>query len=151
MIAANDNKKPRWQPVRSAQEVAAANLPPHPVAPSRTNVSRTHADFLDADRFQFGHPGFVYVVGFDDYVKIGFTRNFTSRFDKLQGGVPTELFTLEVFVGDMRDESALQRHFQECSTGRGEWFHLAGRLEEWIKADLPYLEFELATGRRKAA
>lgn len=152
MQPANDNgRKPRWQPVRSAAEIAAASLPLHPHVPPRANISRTHANFLDADRTSVFHPGYVYVVGFDAYVKIGFTRNFVSRFDGLQGGVPTELFTLEVFLGDKRDEARLMGHFSDCSTGYGEWFHLTGRLEAWIRAGLPYSEFELATGRRAAA
>jgi hypothetical protein len=95
-------------------------------------------------------PSYVYVVGFAEFVKIGYTRNFERRHTGLQQGLPVALRTYEVFAGDKRDEGALMAHFAAQSTGIGEWFHRAGPLAERIDAGLPYATFEAATGRKAA-
>lgn len=74
----------------------------------------------------------IYVVGFDEYVKIGFTRDFAARHNALQEGLPRKLETFVLIQGEVADERALHRRFAKYRL-RGEWFAFAGELAKWIE------------------
>lgn len=76
--------------------------------------------------------GSVYVVGFDQYVKIGFSANVTVRIAQVQQGLPVPLITYATFENQTRrDEVSLHRQFAK-SRAMGEWFRKDGDLADWI-------------------
>lgn len=79
------------------------------------------------------HPSAVYVIGFDQYVKIGFSTDAPSRIRALQDGVPIALKIHAVLRGTQKDERNLHRRF-ESYRARGEWFRLEGELKLWIES-----------------
>jgi hypothetical protein len=78
----------------------------------------------------------VYVIGFRDYVKIGWSQNVVARKTELQTGVPERLKTYAVLnvIRDM--ESDLHRRFWAYRL-QGEWFRLEGELRDWVEAGCP--------------
>lgn len=85
-----------------------------------------------------GEPeGLVYVIGFGDYVKIGFTTNLNNRLPVLQTGMPEKL-TLYGTIADAEqaDERRLHRRFAAHRL-QGEWFRKEGELAAWIEAGCP--------------
>lgn len=81
----------------------------------------------------------VYIVGFAQYVKIGYTASIVApRVATLEQGLPERLVVYAEFIGRGRDcEAALLARFTPYQT-RGEWFRLEGLLQQWIKAGCPY-------------
>lgn len=78
-------------------------------------------------------PGWVYVVGFSNYVKIGFTsKSVESRIASLQTGCPETLSVFSAFRGSKQYEAHLQRRFISFKT-QGEWFRLEGDLRAWVE------------------
>lgn len=81
--------------------------------------------------------GTVYVVGFDGYVKIGFTvRPLKSRIAGLQTGCPVNLTIYAEIAGTVSDEKRLQQRFSAHRSER-EWFRREGSLAEWIDVGCP--------------
>lgn len=76
--------------------------------------------------------GAVYVVGFNQYIKIGFSRNLLKRIAKIQEYSPEKLTVHAKFPGSIRDEILLHRRFQEYRLN-GEWFRHEGELKTWIE------------------
>lgn len=74
----------------------------------------------------------VYVVGFDNYVKIGFSLNRDERLKNLQTGIPKPLITYATLPGDLTLEKRLHFIFEEQRM-LGEWFKREGLLAEWIE------------------
>jgi hypothetical protein len=71
----------------------------------------------------------VYVLGFDQYVKIGITINLDMRLSGLQTPVEPTLYAL--IDGWRREELELHARFAAYRL-RGEWFKKEGELAEWI-------------------
>lgn len=77
--------------------------------------------------------GVVYFIRCGEFVKIGYTRgeDAKSRLQSLQTGNPQALELLATAIGDMSDERALHKEFDEYRTA-GEWFRNTGRLAAHI-------------------
>lgn len=73
------------------------------------------------------------MVGFANYVKIGFSVDFLGRLKALQEGTPEVLVVYAKLPGTMADERALHKRFVQCRL-RGEWFRKEGALADWIEA-----------------
>jgi excisionase family DNA binding protein len=74
----------------------------------------------------------VYIVGFDDYVKIGRSDHFPHRLVDLQLGVP-ETLTIHGTIADAGSELEAQLHRRFAAHHlRGEWFRKEGSLATWI-------------------
>jgi|SRR5580765_4237288 hypothetical protein len=81
----------------------------------------------------------VYVFGFDQYVKIGFSTDFRNRRRQLQDGLPRALDTYLIIPGGSFDaERELHKRFAKYRL-RGEWFLFAGELADWIEAQVGIL------------
>lgn len=79
----------------------------------------------------------IYVVGFSNYVKIGFTAGpIAYRLAAIQTGCPERLDVIAVIDGSPKDEMALHKRFAAYRT-HGEWFRREGDLAEWISAGCP--------------
>jgi hypothetical protein len=80
--------------------------------------------------------GFVYVAGFAQFVKIGWTTDVKCRIYSIEQGLPETFVLYHSFGGTQKDERALHRRFKSLRT-RGEWFRHEGELAEWIRAGYP--------------
>jgi hypothetical protein len=81
--------------------------------------------------------GTIYVVGFADYVKIGFTSGpLEYRLSAIQTGAPEQLVVYARLQGTMADEAKLHRRFKHLRT-YGEWFKFDGDVAEWIEGGCP--------------
>lgn len=78
----------------------------------------------------------IYVVGFDQYVKIGFSLDAKKRFLSLQDRLPVDLELYAQFPGTTSDERALHARFDNLRL-RGEWFRKRGKLLRWINDGCP--------------
>jgi len=78
----------------------------------------------------------VYVFGFDQYVKIGFSKDFRKRRRGLEQGLPRALdIYLVIPGGSFETERELHVRFARYRL-RGEWFFFDGELAEWIEAQV---------------
>jgi hypothetical protein len=78
------------------------------------------------------HAG-VYVLGFDNYIKIGMSADVIQRINEIQTWLPAKVFVHCIFVGDGREtEKMLHDRFSRYRL-RGEWFKHEGALADWIK------------------
>lgn len=77
--------------------------------------------------------GYIYVVGFRDYVKIGWSESVKARLTGVQNGVPENLVIYGIIEGTIEEERALHKRFRDLRLFR-EWFRLSGSLEIWIDA-----------------
>lgn len=98
-------------------------------------------EYLIWDRFQLDKLptiGTIYILGFDHYVKIGFTRNLKKRIFDIQSGVPRKLHVYTSFEGTFKDEKDLHKRFNTYRQS-GEWFILGPKLCNFIleKLNLP--------------
>lgn len=85
-------------------------------------------DFRDSREM----PGWVYVVGFAGYVKIGFTsRSVEERIVSLQTGCPEPIAVYATLRGSLSFERHLHDRFKSFHT-QGEWFRREGELAAWI-------------------
>jgi len=77
--------------------------------------------------------GMIYVIGFDHYVKIGFSFGpIQYRLSAIQVGCPRKLQVYAEIEGTFPEEKALHRRFAAYST-HGEWFVKTGNLAAWIE------------------
>jgi hypothetical protein len=77
-------------------------------------------------------PGSVYIIGFGDYIKIGWSTNVANRVRALQEGVPETLVVIAAFPGTQKSERNLHRLFSAHRT-RGEWFRKPRDLIEIVE------------------
>ena len=77
-------------------------------------------------------PSGIYIIGFSNFVKIGWSYFISRRIEEIQVGVPEKLIVYRCLEGTMQHEKALHRRFSKYRL-RGEWFRLEGDLAEWIK------------------
>ena len=81
--------------------------------------------------------GFVYLIGFDSWVKIGYTaKSVKQRMDGLQTAIPIKLQLINSMPGTMRLEAKLHQCFAEYRR-QGEWFVREGALADWIEKGCP--------------
>jgi hypothetical protein len=76
-------------------------------------------------------PEGIYILGYDQFVKIGWSNNIRARFKQIQRGVPNDLTLYGCVIGARADETSLHHRFAEYRV-RGEWFRKEGKLEAWI-------------------
>ena len=80
---------------------------------------------------QHDDNGMIYIVGFNDYVKIGYTTNFGGRYTALATGSPEPLVLYALIEGATRkQEKELHRRFAHLNTN-GEWFKFTKELQEF--------------------
>jgi hypothetical protein len=77
-------------------------------------------------------PAGIYIVGFSNFIKIGWSSFIEKRIEEIQCGVPEKLTIHRCLEGTMRHERYLHHRFSKQRL-RGEWFRLEGELAEWIK------------------
>src|SRR3954466_5021296 len=71
-------------------------------------------------------PGWIYIAGFANYVKVGFTsKSVEDRITSLQTGCPETLTLYASMKGSMDLEARLHRKFSAYMT-QGEWFRREG-------------------------
>lgn len=96
---------------------ARATLPPQPKSPSPLH-------------------GWVYVVGFRRYIKIGWSSDVGKRLMRVQAGIPEKLKVLAIFPALPETEGNLHRRFAQLRL-RGEWFRYEEPLDGWICLGCP--------------
>lgn len=77
-----------------------------------SNPAMQHEDRID---------GFIYFVRSDDYIKIGYTQNWTRRQRELARNAPTGIDLLFLMGGSKIEEAHLHSQFHEHRQN-GEWF-----------------------------
>lgn len=75
--------------------------------------------------------GFVYVVGFSKYVKIGYSMSVPARVAALQSGCPEPLTVYASFKGDLATEERFHRRFCHHRLS-GEWFTFSDEIRRWV-------------------
>lgn len=80
--------------------------------------------------------GYVYVYGFDRFVKIGWSKEPENRKLGLESGLPLDLTVYAVLAGSVNIERTLHRRFAEYRLRR-EWFRNEGEVAVWIEAGCP--------------
>ena len=81
-------------------------------------------------------PGFIYIIGCHDFVKVGISSDANWRLTQLQVGCPYELRLLARFTTQhaTRDEARLHALWKRYEL-RGEWFNVpAGELASALNA-----------------
>lgn len=86
---------------------------------------------LELPPLREGDTGHVYVAGFRDYVKIGWSETVAGRLYEVQAGIPELLVLYSLIPARANAEKALHRRFPRQRL-HGEWFRLAGGLKRWI-------------------
>jgi len=76
--------------------------------------------------------GYVYFIGGEGRVKIGFANNVAKRLKALRTSCPFELRLLASFPGKMKREREFHERFSSLRMS-GEWFRLEGALAEFLK------------------
>ncbi len=84
-----------------------------------------------APDFLVGQRG-VYVFGFDEFVKIGYSTNIARRHRELEDGTPEDLIAYLFLPGaNHGHESRLHKHFA-AERRRGEWFRMSERMRTFL-------------------
>lgn len=76
--------------------------------------------------------GFIYFIGYENWVKIGFATEIEARIRGLQSASPQKLEIFYFERGSMRDERQYHRQFSE-HRAHGEWFRREGSLVAWLE------------------
>jgi hypothetical protein len=84
---------------------------------------------------EYGH---VYVVGFADYVKIGWSENVRRRLFDLQKYAPEKLVLYKLIPARQEIEGILHRRFKYYRL-HGEWFALTGSPRAWVDDGCPWI------------
>lgn len=80
---------------------------------------------------------FVYLIGFDSWVKIGYTgTSVKKRLEGLQTSIPIKLQLIHSMPGSLELEARLHLRFSQYRR-QGEWFAREGDLAAWIDAGCP--------------
>jgi hypothetical protein len=112
-----------------------ANNPPPPSKPIRC-LSRSKCVIIDVPPLGPNHYGHVYVIGFADYVKIGWSENVAERLFDIQKHAPEKLVLYTLFAASKVTESELHRRFNGLRL-HGEWFALTNYLKDWVDDGCP--------------
>src|ERR1700722_19662533 len=108
-----------------------ANNPPPPSKPIRC-LARLKRVMINVPPLGSGHYGHVYVIGFADYVKIGWSEHVEERLFDIQKHAPEELVLYTLFAARKATERRLHRRFNGLRL-YGEWFALTHSLKEWVE------------------
>jgi hypothetical protein len=100
----------------------------HAIADSRVYFTLDAIEQFRANR----DMGRVYAVGFQRYVKIGFTTHVASRVSALQTGVPVKLAVYRTLAAHHSYERELHRRFAKHRM-EGEWFFMGPEIRRWLK------------------
>jgi Meiotically up-regulated gene 113 len=119
----------RWS--KAALDKQLADDPPPASKPIRC-VPVLQAVIIDVPPLGPNCYGHVYVIGFADYVKIGWSRNVKRRLFDLQKHAPEKLVLYRLFAAAEATESKLHRKFKRLRL-HGEWFALTHSLRDWVK------------------
>lgn len=80
---------------------------------------------------------FVYLIGFDQWVKIGYTStSVRKRLEGLQTSIPVKLEVIHSMPGSLELEARLHLRFTQYRR-QGEWFAREGDLARWIDEGCP--------------
>jgi hypothetical protein len=112
-----------------------ANSPPPPSKPIRC-LPRSKCVMIDVPPLGPGHYGHVYVIGFADYVKIGWSEHVEERLFDIQKHAPEKLVLYTVLAAKKATEHKLHRRFNGMRL-HGEWFALTYSLKGWIEDGCP--------------
>ena len=82
------------------------------------------------------HYGHVYVIGFADYVKIGWSADVAARLFDIQKHAPEKLVLYSLIAASEKTERELHRRFKGTRL-HGEWFALTHSLREWVEDGCP--------------
>lgn len=80
--------------------------------------------------------GMIYVAGFAEYIKIGWSADVYIRIKTIQDGVPEPLIVYATIAGEIWQERRLHSRFASVRT-RGEWFKRNEVLNRWIAEGCP--------------
>jgi hypothetical protein len=111
-----DNPPPPSKPIKCVPSFQIANIVVPPLGP--------------------GYYGHVYVIGFADYVKIGWSTNVRRRLFDIQKNALEKLVLYSVFATKEATERTLHRRFKSLKL-HGEWFALTHSLKDWVKNGCP--------------
>jgi Meiotically Up-regulated Gene 113 (MUG113) protein len=118
-----DDPQPTSKPIKCVSSLQIANIVVPPLGQN-----------------YYGH---VYVIGFADYVKIGWSENVKRRLFDIQKHAPEKLVLYSVFATQEATERKLHRRFKRLRL-HGEWFALTHSLKDWVRNGCP---MENADGR----
>jgi hypothetical protein len=94
-------------------------------------------EVAEFDPVEEDKPGIVYVVGYGQWVKIGFTGGeLRRRLAALQTGAPEPLTLFGQIAATIATERVLHEKFGQYRA-QGEWFRNEGEVAAWIKAGCP--------------
>jgi hypothetical protein len=82
------------------------------------------------------HHGHIYVIGFADYVKIGWSENVAERLFDIQKHAPEKLVLYSLFAASPQIERKLHKRFKLLRL-HGEWFALTHSLRGWVEDGCP--------------
>ncbi len=120
---------------KRALQVALEENPPPPSERIRYFPRRKRAiiEVPPLGPNQYGH---VYVTGYADYVKIGWSGNVAKRLFEIQAHAPEPLVLYKIIPGGPDAERALHQRFAHLRL-RGEWFALSHGVREWVNDGCP--------------
>ncbi len=78
----------------------------------------------------------IYVVGFDNYIKIGWSDDLSERLRTIKTSIPVPLTIYASYSCQKINERILHRRFRKHRT-RGEWYRNEGDVADWIKRKCP--------------
>ena len=120
---------------KAALRAQLANNPPPPSKPIRC-VPMLERVIIDVPPLGPDHDGHVYVIGFADYVKIGWSENVKRRLFDVQKHAPEKLVLYTLFAAKPETERKLHRRFKRIRL-HGEWFALTHSLKSWVYDGCP--------------
>ena len=97
------------------------------------NLKRAHIAVPPLGPDHYGH---VYVIGFADYVKIGWSQNVAKRLFDVQKHAPEKLVLYTLFAATPETERELHLRFEYVRL-HGEGFALTGSLNSWVEDGCP--------------
>jgi hypothetical protein len=89
---------------------------------------------MEAQKAKFWTPeitGQVYFIGFDDYLKIGYSADTDRRIALLQVAVPKKLVCYLVIPGSKEAERRLHDRFRKYRLN-GEWFSYSDEIKAFV-------------------
>jgi hypothetical protein len=120
---------------KAALREQLAKNPPPPSKPIR-RLPRSKRVIIDVPPLGPNHDGHVYVIGFADYVKIGWSENVEERLFDIQKHAPEKLVLYKLFAATQGTERKLLRSFKDVRL-HGEWFALTRSLKGWVEDECP--------------
>lgn len=123
----------RWAKARLREQLANNPEPPSKPIKCVPMLKSVNVDVPPLGPKQYGH---VYVIGFADYVKIGWSENVTRRLFDIQKHAPEKLVLYSLFAASRQIEQKLHQKFKSTRL-HGEWFALTHSLRDWVQNGCP--------------